>query len=426
MGKEKTVHLVVENKLCIGCGACFGVCPLTAIHMIYCSSNQTNIPIIDFNICNECSYCVSVCPGINMPLPKYGDTAFKLRAHSNEIGYYIKCFVGHAVDEELRFKASSGGIASALSLFLLESGYVESVASTGMKEGEPLEANTVLCRTAESVLRTIGSKYCPTQPNSVLKEKDLKSINSLAFIGLPCHIHGMNNSKNYNPLKKINLFMIGLFCGGLRAKEATHWIFKKNNIPLSSVAKIQYRGDGWPGVMKIVMKDDKVKEIPYGKYDDQFFDSWVPWRCTICLDATAEVADISLGDAWRLPVFVNDTIGTSLIIARTEKGLELIEEAAKRGIIKISPLEVEAVLTSQSPLIKAKQTALIAIGLSSFFGYQVPFYGKRYVRELAFAWTATKELLIKLIKNSILRRVSRSSFLFKIMRFCKVHMKIMI
>ena len=50
-------HAVVDSDVCIGCGACIGVCPVEAIHM---SDSQT--AYVDAAECVACGGCTDTCP----------------------------------------------------------------------------------------------------------------------------------------------------------------------------------------------------------------------------------------------------------------------------------------------------------------------------------------------------------------------------
>lgn len=47
---------VVDMDTCIGCEACVGVCPTTAISM------GDGKAVVDADTCVECGACVSTCP----------------------------------------------------------------------------------------------------------------------------------------------------------------------------------------------------------------------------------------------------------------------------------------------------------------------------------------------------------------------------
>lgn len=48
---------VVNQDICIGCGACVGVCPVQAIEM-----NDEGHAQVDPDVCISCGACVGVCP----------------------------------------------------------------------------------------------------------------------------------------------------------------------------------------------------------------------------------------------------------------------------------------------------------------------------------------------------------------------------
>jgi ferredoxin len=55
-GPTRGAFLIVEETLCIGCGACTKVCNANAITLI------NNKAVIDPTKCIQCGKCVKVCP----------------------------------------------------------------------------------------------------------------------------------------------------------------------------------------------------------------------------------------------------------------------------------------------------------------------------------------------------------------------------
>ncbi len=49
--------VVIEKEICIGCGACVGVCPVGAL-----SLDADGKAEVDENLCIDCGACVGVCP----------------------------------------------------------------------------------------------------------------------------------------------------------------------------------------------------------------------------------------------------------------------------------------------------------------------------------------------------------------------------
>lgn len=47
---------VVDQGICVGCEACVGVCPTSAISMVDAKA------VVDADACVECGACVATCP----------------------------------------------------------------------------------------------------------------------------------------------------------------------------------------------------------------------------------------------------------------------------------------------------------------------------------------------------------------------------
>jgi coenzyme F420 hydrogenase subunit beta len=74
----------------------------------------------------------------------------------------------------------------------------------------------------------------------------------------------------------------------------------------------------------------------------------------MCPDQLAELADISLGDAW-LPEFRGDKIGKSILITRTQFAEHLLNTMQSKGKIALSPISLEKVKRSQAVNLRFKK-----------------------------------------------------------------------
>jgi hypothetical protein len=77
----------------------------------------------------------------------------------------------------------------------------------------------------------------------------------------------------------------------------------------------------------------------------------------MCPDMTSELADISVGDAW-FPEFKGSKLGESILIARTAKGQEIINQARKAKTLSLLPEDGERVKRSQLVPLTFKKTDL--------------------------------------------------------------------
>ena len=64
------------------------------------------------------------------------------------------------------------------------------------------------------------------------------------------------------------------------------------------LAQVSYSGPGWPGGMRLATGTATVRRRPTRTTSTATFMAFTPPRCRFCPDALAELADISVGDAW--------------------------------------------------------------------------------------------------------------------------------
>jgi len=376
---------VVESGLCLGCGTCESVCPTDAINLEI-NEKGFYIPSIDEKKCINCGLCVRVCPGLGIDVNKMNHRVFNKVPKDAWLGNFLNTYIGYATDKNIRYNASSGGIITALASYAVEKGIVDGVIVTRLgKDGLP---HPVITSDVTEILNSAGSKYAPVPVNTLLRQI-VRNDKKYLFVGLPCHIHGILKAEKYFPQLKEKIWLkIGLFCGGtasLLGTEFVLWLYGLNN-DVEEVLK--YRGDGWPGVFSAKTKKGEYKKIPYTEYYPYFGAYYINPRCRLCMDHTAEFADISVGDPW-LPGF-KDPLGSSIIISRTKTGEALLQMAKKDGVIDFREIPAEDVFESQIDAILYKKSDLtsrgVALGLK-----KLPDYGsytpQGYPKYLAFLQT---------------------------------------
>lgn len=67
VGRAKvSVNNLLSIEKCVGCGACFSVCPANAIKL---SGDEYGIyrSYVDEDNCIKCGKCVAVCPALEQP-----------------------------------------------------------------------------------------------------------------------------------------------------------------------------------------------------------------------------------------------------------------------------------------------------------------------------------------------------------------------
>ena len=316
------------------------------------------VPKILFDKCTSCGICGRVCPGYEVDFESLNVKAFGKKPSDWSTGECLNCYVGHSTDQNLRYNSASGGLASQILIYALEKGLIDGALVTRMNKTNPLESEAFIARSREEIIAASKSKYCPVAANYALKDI-IHEKGNFAVVGLPCHIHGVRKAEQLYPeLKKKIILHLGLMCSHMVSFNGTEFIVGKLNIDKRCVQEITYRGTGWPGAMTVKSAERSVSIPLVGNWHSYWpvFSSFLftPVRCTMCPDQLAELADISLGDAW-LPEFRGDKIGTSILITRTQFAERLLSNLQSDGQIELSLVSLEKVKFSQAVNLRFKK-----------------------------------------------------------------------
>lgn len=369
---DKTIDSVVKDGLCTGCGTCVGICPQDAIEMVKNDSKGIYIPRLDGEKCNQCGICFEVCPGHSVDFKQLNSEIFGKQPEDLLLGNYLDCYVGHGTDYDIRYNSASGGLVTALLIFALEKGIIDGALVTRMRDDRPLEPQPFIATTREEIISAAKSKYCPVPANIVLRSI-LEQEGRFAVVGLPCHIHGIRKAEAINKKLKDRIALhLGIFCGSCLTFLWTEFLLQWKGIKKEQVTKLDYRGEGWPGSMSVRLRNGTTRFIPYGEGGavGKFF---FPHRFNLCCDLTAELADISFGDAC-LPEFAQDKVGKSIIICRNRQGEKILQDAAPQKL-ELDRVGSEKVIQSQrGGLYFKKRIVVSSFAFSRWRRKSIPFY----------------------------------------------------
>ena len=376
--KNETISQVVKDGLCTGCGTCVSLCPEKAIKTVINEKKEIYVPKINEEKCNNCGICYKVCPGHEVDFKQLNLELFGKEPEDILIGNCLNCYIGHATDYGIRYNSASGGLVTQLLIFMLEEGIIDGALVTRMKKDNPLEPEPFIARTKEEIIEASKSKYCPVPANIVLKEiLESEEGEKFAAVGLPCHIHGIRKAEQINKkLREKIVLHLGIVCNHTPTFLATEFLLKKMKIKKEDVEKLNYRGEGWPGGMKITTKNENEIFIPqfsscnWGIVFNSFF---FPTRCTLCSDKICGLSDVSFADAWMPELMENDNIGTSLIISRNMISEEILEKAVFKEKIKLKKVDKDIPLQSQG-LHTVKKRLNARIKILRIFGKKIPAY----------------------------------------------------
>ena len=182
--KVQTIQDVVDWGLCIGCGACYSACKMGAVSLVNIEAVGIR-PRFNTVQCASCTDCLPICPGYRVDGNLETGSLPKTSEADHEFGPSLEVWEGYASDPEIRFRASSGGILTALALYCLEQERMGFVLHTGMDEERPWTNKTVQSRNRGELLARTGSRYAPASPCDSLRTIEAND-HPCVFIGKPC------------------------------------------------------------------------------------------------------------------------------------------------------------------------------------------------------------------------------------------------
>lgn len=346
MKKYRTVVDVWRSGLCMGCGICRVGCPNDAIRITKDSARGLFRPEIDAQLCTDCMYCLKVCPGLGFDFTNSARGLYSEDQDRASESKESRCYIGYALEEDIRYSSSSGGMVTALLIEALESKLIDGALVTKFSDADPLETVAFVATTPEEIISATGSKYCPVHLGDALNEIRHKD-GRFAVVGLSCHIQGIRKLQDNDKFWRDKIvFCIGLYCLNSNSFNATLYYLQANGINYQDVSSIQYRGMGWPGKIVVTLSDGSSKIFNRGPNEPLLsrrlliqsafhYDFMIP-RCLTCPDLANEVADISVGDPWHLKDLLHtDNQGQSFMVVRTDAGANLLDGVMPRGRISV-------------------------------------------------------------------------------------------
>jgi len=381
--KDKNIEWVVKDRICTGCAACSLVCPKECISIEENKRLGIYEAVVKAGVCDNCGACGRVCPQVDIISRGAKDSRTFLGKHKF-------CFEGYAKDNDLRYMASSGGMVTALCKFTLEAKLADGIISVGPIERDPTRFEARLVTKTEEITGFAGSKYCPVPVNRILKGFIKKTdTRRYVYVGLPCHILGLRRFFSIKPefASKIK-YVLGLFCSHAPNLNGTEFMISKHGINVKDVKGIRYRGQGWPGDMRISSKkQDPVRLRPsyyWGRYFGNHF--FTPKYCLVCDDFFGLGSDISFGDA-LLDKHPNETYGVNVGIARTEEGRALLESAKENGIVAYNNIDMDEMVRAKYGNVFFKNTLFCHrkdILMGSSRSKRIPLKYRMYNRMVLF------------------------------------------
>jgi coenzyme F420 hydrogenase subunit beta len=309
---------IIRAGICTECGTCAAVCPVLEWDPV------TSQPKL-IGKCTGCGICYNQCPRtITDPIQLMSE--FKT-------GYVANTNIPEVIGGQ------DGGTVTSLLCYLFDEHLIDAAIVTMKDPARPWYPVAQIITSKEDAIKASGSIYSHSQTVEALMDAVRQDFRSIAFVGTPCNIDAVDKMMS-SPAGMLKYFMrahilkIGLFCMDSFAPEALYSFFEKDGIRLDKVKKM----DISKGKYHLYYDNDTE---PVKSYTIKELDKFKSSSCNFCVDLTAENADISVGSVGSGPK-------KNTVFARTGLGAEIMEDAAKKGYLKIEPfnaINLNAVLS---------------------------------------------------------------------------------
>lgn len=312
----------ISSDACYGCMACAAICPKGCI-FVERDTGGFSVPVVDEGVCVSCGACLGACPSQNPPLLRSPQATYAA-VHR---------------DASILEQSTSGGAFTAVAEDVLSQG--------GVVYGCALDSSMRVCHvrvTSHTELAKLrGSKYVQSLVGvEVYKRcrKDLNSNTNVLFSGTPCQIAALLCYLKAMCCSLEYLVTADLVCHGVCSpgffERAVSNYEKRNDV---SVKKVCFRGkvNGWrlSGSLDVKSRKDREKRLVYHPLLFPYYRHFLAgdaYRecCYSCRFACgSRVADITLGDYWGVEEAIPSRDfdeGCSLVLVQSERAFSLIAE----------------------------------------------------------------------------------------------------
>lgn len=319
-----SVREVVENGLCIGCGLCEALAPGRWKMAMTDAGRLRPVPIGPDEPPGD-DAILAACPGAVTEAAPQGER------HDPIWGSYTHMGEAWAGDTDIRFRAATGGVLTALGVHLLRSGKAAFILHCAADPDRPMRTRWVISETPQEVSARAGSRYGPSDTLAGL-EAALDRGEPFAIIAKPCDAGAVRARARFDPrIDRLVVAVLVMVCGGASDLGKSEAVLDEYGLSEDDLALFRYRGYGNPGPTRVETRDGRSFEKTYLEmWEDEA--GWrIQSRCKICPDAIGEAADVAAADIWPGGAPSGDDAGFNGIITRTPVGQALMHGAVSAG-----------------------------------------------------------------------------------------------
>ncbi len=300
-------------------------------------------------------------------------------------GRFENTYIGFS--KMYRPTSSSGGVATYVLAQLLARGDVDHLFVVQSDNGSGYRYK--LIDRSEDILQQSKTRYFPVSLDGLFAA--IESVHGrVAVSGVPCFIKALRLKQHYHPhlIQKIP-FLLGIVCGGLKSRAYTDFLAQSAGVG-GLYARPEYRvkdaassADDYS--FSALDAGLQLRTVKMRRLGDMWGTGLFKARaCDFCTDVLAELADISLGDAW-LPQYRPDGLGNSIVVTRSALADQIIRAGINAGDLVMDEVPVARIVQSQSGGFGHRQDAIkFRAWIAEYFSeLPVPVLRPRLLRSIS-------------------------------------------
>jgi len=343
----------------MGCGICQGVAGVDRLRVEWDARGAYRPRVLADLDPRTQAAIRAVCPGLRMQLPA---AVSRRPGGTNDLifGRIERMVEAYAADAEIRFASSSGGVLTALTVHLLETGRARAVLNVAASPSRPARSISHVARDRGGALAAAGSRYGPAAPLLRLHEL-LEAGEPFAVVGKPCDIAAVRNLARLDPrVERLVVVFLTVMCGGQAEMSFVWELFDKQGVTEDEVTSFRCRGNGCPGPTAFETRDGRRFAFTYDEvWGDSIHEWGLPFRCKICWDSQGEQADLMSFDSVAPEHIEGESEGFNTILVRTSRGASLLREAEDAGAVVVTrDVELGALHEWQPHIVRRRESAL--------------------------------------------------------------------
>lgn len=326
------------------------------------------------------------------------------------LGNFHGLYAGFAAEGDYRANGSSGGLTTWLLTELVATGQIDGVIHMVATPGKETLFAYQISDDRASIAANAKSRYYPGELSDVLAAA-IESGKRYAITAIPSFAFEVRLLQRVRPDFATHIpFVIGLICGHQKTANYAKQLAWRAGIAPADLRAIDFRskdpnaganryraeirGEREGQEVVAFIRQGAVDETDWGlgMFKSNFSD--------YTEDAFNETADAVFGDAW-LPEYVNDSMGTNVVIARDPRLNRLLIDARDSGRIHLEPLSPQRVLDSQSALVKhSVQEVGARFAILRRKGEYAPDHTRRQVKRISPLRREIQKIRIELSRLS--------------------------